>query len=401
MPATPSPDGAGAEALLAALVAARSPNPPGDERAVAAVIREQAEALGLPEPQLHALRPERPNLVFELGEGRPRLLLAGHMDTVPPGDLAAWRTDPYRLERVGDRLAGLGSADMKASLCAMLLAAARLQRDPPQAGSLVLVFSADEENGSAYGMQWLAAQGLVAADAAAMTEPSSLGSGAFERLNVAQRGSCVAWLVARGEPGHSGAHVARERRASFAFAAALRALLEADPFAGLAHPVDGTPPLVNVGTVVEGGMVPFAHPAELRAAVEVRTIAGMTRAGVLAALREVIEQAGLAERVAIEPAQPPIDWVPPGETVGEGPLLRAARGAWREVLQREPVLGVLPAATDSAYLDAVGIPALPTFGPGSLAVAHQPNESIAATDLPLAIDLFEALARRYAQEAAA
>ena len=97
----------------------------------------------------------------------------------------------------------------------------------------------------------------------------------------------------------------------------------------------------------------------------------------------------------IEPGEPPTNWVPGGETVRDPALLRAAREAWRTVLGTEPALAVLPAGTDSAHLDAVGIPALPTFGPGTLAVAHQPNESLPAEDLFRAIDLFETLIRSY------
>jgi acetylornithine deacetylase/succinyl-diaminopimelate desuccinylase-like protein len=56
---------------------------------------------------------------------------------------------------------------------------------------------------------------------------------------------------------------------------------------------------------------------------------------------------------------------------------------------------VFPAGTDATHLNAAGIPALPTFGPGSLAVAHRPNEWIAERDLLRAVDLFEALVRAY------
>jgi len=46
----------------------------------------------------------------------PGLLLVTHLDTVPPGDPADWTStggDPYRPRRDGDRLFGLGSADVK------------------------------------------------------------------------------------------------------------------------------------------------------------------------------------------------------------------------------------------------------------------------------------------------
>ena len=55
----------------------------------------------------------------------------------------------------------------------------------------------------------------------------------------------------------------------------------------------------------------------------------------------------------------------------------------------------MPAGTDSTHLNAAGIPALPAFGPGSLAVAHRPNESIAEADLIRSVDLFESLIRAY------
>lgn len=381
--------------LLAKLVAAPSPNPPGDERAVAEVIRREALALGLPEPELHALAPERPNLILRLGEGAPRLILAAHMDTMPPGDLRRWRSDPFRLERENGRLVGLGSADMKAAIAAMLVAAARVARNPELAGSLTLIFVADEENCSYYGMEWLAREQLLEADAAVVVEPSSFGERSWERLFVGQRGSCLVWLTARGEPGHSGMLVPRERRASAAFARALSALIEAELFAGCAHPVDGTPPTVNVATMVEGGMVPFAHPEALRASIDIRTIEGMTQELILAELRRVIGEAGLADRVSLDPAPHPQGWFPPGETVRDERLLRAARGAWREVLGVEPVEAIMTAGTDSAYLNVAGIPALPAFGPGSLAVAHKPNEALEADDVRKGVDLLEALVRRY------
>jgi acetylornithine deacetylase/succinyl-diaminopimelate desuccinylase-like protein len=67
----------------------------------------------------------------------------------------------------------------------------------------------------------------------------------------------------------------------------------------------------------------------------------------------------------------------------------------RSVLGAEPDLGVLLGVTDSCWLAEAGIPALPAFGCGSLTVAHRPNEWIQAGDFATAIDLTEALVRRY------
>ncbi|HUR44392.1 MAG TPA: M20/M25/M40 family metallo-hydrolase [Candidatus Saccharimonadales bacterium] len=385
-------------AFLAELVQARSPNPPGDETLVAQAIIQKAAGLGLPKFACHARDPRRPNLIMTLGHGAPTLLLAAHMDTMPPGNLPSWHGDPYCLTHADGRLRGLGAADMKAAIVAMLFAGARIARAPEKTGTLTLVFSADEENGSSYGMEWLAQQGLLAADAAAMTEPAGLGENSWQRLFIAQRGHCVSWLVARGVPGHSGEPISRDQRASYAFVKALNALLEADPFADWVHPVDGTRPTVNVATMVEGGMVPFAHPETLKACLEIRVIEGMTEDLVRVRLREVIARAGLGSRVTIEPAVSPQNWISPGEQVRDKSLIDAAKFEWRKVLGREPILAVMSAGTDSSHANAAGIPALPAFGPGSLGVAHKPNESLPEEDIGIAIDMFETFIRAYHRE---
>src|SRR5262249_58772397 len=112
----------------------------------------------------------------------------------------------------------------------------------------------------------------------------------------------------------------------------LAALLDAQLFAGLRHPIDGTRPRVNVATMVQGGMVPWAHPPELRATIEVRTIEGMSREGVRNELERCLREAGLAERVTLERSAPPHDWMGPGETVEDEHLLAAAEAACAGVL---------------------------------------------------------------------
>lgn len=383
--------------LLAALVAAPSPNPPGDERAVASVIAEALSALGLPPPVLLAKSPERPNLLVRIGGEGPRLMLAGHMDTMPAGNLASWRTDPFLLDHTDGWLAGLGVADMKAGIVAALMAAARLVRDSAWSGGLDLLFVADEENCSAYGMKWLAAEGALTADAAVILEPSGGPyAGSWDRLFIAQRGSAVVELVAHGLPGHSAAQIPAKERAGVALARAMTALADADLFSDLRHPVDGTTPTVNIGTMLGGGITPFMHPETLSATVEVRVVEPMTMADVHTAIRRVVAEAGLADRVDVLPAASPLDWVPPSPAVADHRLLTAATQAWRTVLGREPAAGVLLGVTDSSWLSLAGIPTLPAFGCGSLAVAHQPNERIRQADVGVAIDLIEALARAYA-----
>src|SRR5215218_2870356 len=94
------------------LIAAPSPNPPGDESAPAALIVETCRRLGLPQPVEFSSDPRRPNLLLTIegSEPGPHLAFCGHTDTKPVGDaISEWKTDPYLGSVIGDRLYGLGS----------------------------------------------------------------------------------------------------------------------------------------------------------------------------------------------------------------------------------------------------------------------------------------------------
>jgi len=76
-------------------------------------------------------------------------------------------------------------------------------------------------------------------------------------------------------------------------ARAMAALAEAELFAGIADPIDGTRPTVNIGTMVSGGITPFMHPETMTAIIEVRVIEGMTKEDVTNELRSALLQAEL------------------------------------------------------------------------------------------------------------
>src|SRR5215211_9378755 len=94
-------------ALTSALVAAPSPNLPGDETAPAAVIERALAHYGLPRARVLAEESHRPNLVVRIDGGRPgpHLALCGHLDTKPVGEAAPeWKTDPFIPTTIGDRM---------------------------------------------------------------------------------------------------------------------------------------------------------------------------------------------------------------------------------------------------------------------------------------------------------
>ena len=124
--------------LLIRLV--QTPSPSGDEGNAAAALVEWAAAHGLePEVDDAAVR-----LVVEGDAPGPTLLMASHLDTVPPGD--GWSVPPTEGVVVDDRLTARGAVDAKASVSAMAAAAAELAATGgPAAGRLVILATYSEE----------------------------------------------------------------------------------------------------------------------------------------------------------------------------------------------------------------------------------------------------------------
>lgn len=118
-------------------------SPSGKEEDIQLYIQDRLEAAGLAVTR-QVVEDERYNLFATMGSGMPRLILVGHVDTVP-----AWNLEEYAAEEEWGVVRGLGSADMKGGCAAMLetwLALATLPEEQrPPVGLLYVV--GEEENG--------------------------------------------------------------------------------------------------------------------------------------------------------------------------------------------------------------------------------------------------------------
>ena len=103
---------------------------------------------------------ERVNLMACRRTGKPVVALYFHVDTVPPA--AGWQEDPLRLIESDGRLTGLGAADMKGCVAAVLLALRAAKAcDVPLAYDPMLLLCTDEEGGLYPGVRYLAEQGKL------------------------------------------------------------------------------------------------------------------------------------------------------------------------------------------------------------------------------------------------
>lgn len=128
-----------------------------------------------------------------------RLILGGHLDTVPPAD--GWETDPYTLCQQGETLHGLGAADMKGGLAAQLLVLKQLRADKDTLDvEIEFVGLADEERYSmgahAY-VTWARTQGDARPCFFIMGEPH------FHNIVIGATGKVLLSLSITGKEGHA------------------------------------------------------------------------------------------------------------------------------------------------------------------------------------------------------
>jgi acetylornithine deacetylase len=364
---------------------------------------ERMQQLGLNGAEVHARVPERPNVVFRLpGQGGGKtLLLSGHLDTRPIGEMREWRSDPLEPTVRDGKMFGLGTSDMKGACAAMVYATAALvHANAHLAGDVVLAFTADEETGSREGAAYLVQEVGLQADAALIGEPQSLHE-PFESLPLISRTGSSFLVRVYGTQGHSSVsdriHMVNAiQKMAWAVDRMAREWRPSYP----EHPLCPYGPTVNVGMIVKGGVSFGIYPGFAEFGVEVRTTPGMSP--------EQIRLDALAFLEGLQREDPDFKWEfvfnrdpalynQPTEVSVDEPLVGCVLDAAEKVLGRRPPFSYFPGGTDAKdFQGRGGIPTLPGFGPGLLTVAHGPNEFVHLDALPKAAQVYALTALAYA-----
>lgn len=130
----------------------------------ARVLAEWLKEKGFPEPEWYFAPDERvpdgkrPSLVVTIPgrSGERAFWIMSHLDIVPPGERNLWNSDPYTVEVQGDKIVGRGVEDNQQGLvCSVFAAKALLDNGVAPGTTVKLLFVADEESGSDYGIQYL------------------------------------------------------------------------------------------------------------------------------------------------------------------------------------------------------------------------------------------------------
>ncbi|MEC8998980.1 MAG: acetylornithine deacetylase [Actinomycetota bacterium] len=313
------------------------------------------------------------------------IMLAGHSDVVPV-DEADWATPPFSATRVGNRIFGRGTADMKGFVACVLALVPRFAAlDLTRPVHVALTF--DEEDGF-HGAPILIASldGHPRPSAAIVGEPTGL------QVIGAHKGCYEYTTSVTGMNGHS----ARPTEAVSAVHHATRwirelldlgaALVDRAPADSRFEPPQTT---TNVG-VVGGGLARCTVAGDCTFEWEMRPIQGSdaefvkermaaVEAELLAEMRTVFPDASIETDVVCE-----IDGL---EWVESSPAL----DLMRTLLGGEPDVGVVAYGTEAGLYQAAGIPSV-VWGPGDIAVAHRPDEFVEVADLEACLDVLARLA---------
>lgn len=309
----------------------------------------------------------------------PTLILQGHVDVVPPGDLGKWPRDPFEPVVTADRVHARGACDMKAGVVANLAAVVAIKRagvvlrDP-----LAMHFVIGEEDGG------LGAFGTLdrghTGGACIITEPTS------GTLTTANAGALTFTIEVPGLATHASTAYAGHS-AIDSYLAIHQGLRELQERRNLVvdslmreYPV---PYPISVGRIRAGdwaSSVPDQLVAEGRMGIRVNEDPDDAR------VELEVEIAVAAERDPFLRTNPPlVTWSggqfaggsmptdhPLRDTVGESHADATGAATPRE--------RAAPYGSDLRLYQARGIPTL-QYGPGDVRLAHGPNESVSVSEL--------------------
>ena len=329
------------------------------------------------------------NLVARIGpdvDSDSGLVLSGHMDTVPAEE-PDWNSNPFTLTDGGDRWFGRGSCDMKGFL-ALAAAAVGRHASVELTAPLCLLFTYDEEVGclgaAAFCDSWPQDRHL----------PRSVVVGEPTEMKVVRmhKGHLRARVVLRGVSAHSG-YPHRGRSAIEPAASILTALRE------LREELESERPgnheffpevpyvALNVGRI-RGGSAINVIPDSCVIDVGLRLLPGMEVADCMPRVTRAVEAVSDPDTTEIE-------------LVHESPPLllddRASIHSSLCGLIGQTETHSVSYGSDAGTFDRLGLECA-LFGPGSIEVAHRPNEFLPKDEFQRADEILDTLIHQFCVE---
>ncbi len=344
-------------ALLSKLISINSENPGAYEHGMVRFCRSHLSGLGFKTRVITCSG--RPNLIATFGRKNkgPKIVFNGHADTQPAispySSSSGWRSDPFTAKIDGNRLYGLGSADMKGGIASALVAAENIVREHALAGSISFHIVADEEIASRKGMKFLSRKHpeLLHADLAIVLEPTEL------KISDAQVGNLWLEFTVRGMGGHSGNPyiLVNPIEKAMVLSHVLKKEISKRPY-----------PTFTIATF-RSGSHPGSVPDTAVFCADIRIPPDRKREEYINAAIRVVKSFERSNSVSVS--------IKAYDSGGHDPSYVSGPNQYLQILKEcaGTDMITLSGGTDATFYNSIGTDAV-VFGPGSLAQAHKPNE---------------------------
>lgn len=360
--------------LTAEMVSIPTRNPPGEEKSCAEFISKTMQAWGIEVELVYEPDPDRPQVVaWHRGtDGHPTVILNGHIDTVGEGDATEWRYPPFEATRIGDRLYGLGTCDMKGSLAIGMAILKTLHEAGARYPGTLMFQAVMGEEMDEDGTRTLLKKGYTG-DFALVLEPTDL------RVGPGTRG--VAWhkITLTGPSVHCGLAAPDAPDLMYRFARLVAALeTYHQDIATRSHHLIPSPGCRITEVRAGGAHNDIVERCEL--VLDRRMLPTETYEQVTGEIHQVLESV-LADSSEFGFDLEFLRGNEPTETPLDSPLIETLKVNIREVGKKEPVIWGPPYGCDMRnFVYDAGIPTT-NFGAGDFRVCHKPDEFVVVDDL--------------------
>lgn len=324
------------------------------------------------------------NFWAERGDQGPLLVFAGHTDVVPTGPVSQWNTPPFEPSLRDGILFGRGSADMKGSLAAMLIACEEFVAEhPDHPGRIGFLITSDEEgpavDGTVRVLNYLQERGQ-SIDWCVIGEPSSTAT-LGDVIKNGRRGSLGAVLKLRGVQGHI-AYPHLADNPIHRLLPALHALTTEVWDEGNAF---FPPTSMQVSNINGGTGATNVIPGDVEVVFNFRFSTEVSEFE----LRQRTESILRAHKLDYT-----IQWLLSGEPflTPTGQLIEATVASIREVTGQEPELSTAGGTSDGRFIAPTGAQVV-EVGPVN-ATIHKLNEQVLASDLPRLAAIYTGILQR-------
>lgn len=320
-------------------------------------------------------------VVGSLGRGAGQsLILNGHVDVVPVGELANWSVNPWRATVRDGQVLGRGALDMKGGLCCALFAAQAIQDAGLELDGTLMIQSVIGEEDGGVGTLAACLRGY-SADAAIIMEPTEL------MIAPAQAGALNFRITVPGRAAHGAMRLEGVNpiekfmqlyEAIMAYEAERNAAVDDARFA--AYPL---PYPICVGTI-EGGVWASTVAESVTCAGRFGVAVDEDPAAARRGFEAVVAAAADADPF-LRVNRPRVDWWG-GQFEGAGidpshPIVTTVSDAYTAITGAAPVQRGMPYGADMRLLIRYGNTPTILFGPGDVRNAHQPDEAVPLADL--------------------